>query len=993
VDFSITNYSTRPRTEVARVSIPVPQGALSEPLPGLVLSGKATYSAQAHVITRHPDESPRRVMLSIPVAMGAGQTRAFSYGPQTDVTSQAPPAPRGDMLRRSGASATMTTRFFTLVVREDSAQIIGTNGEVLALIHAYGPGVADPQPAAVEIIENGPYSAWLRWRVEGSDWSREVDIQADELGRIKLTQRILRHLRDDDSTPDFGFKLSVMGAEPVRLPAEPVHFLQFDPTSSFAEHPELVASLKLADGIQISLANPLALRQNRGTLEADVQPNRITLRASRIEPVEEENNYLVIQEGAWRVMRLVIQPGPPEQLAAAIDQPLVTKTEWQAFDTVYHSGPPLRVEHPVLQSLTEAYIHAMQSLSRNGDDWGTMGGLDRYNHCQYVWEDYFRTGDPRLRKIALDWSENYMNFSVYWGPEDEYYGGGRYPGDQSKQPWPGTFKSRYNNAVSFCTKGYQSFWLAYEETGDPRFRHAAEQQALWASKHVTAGINYTRCIGQVTDYVKLYEYTGDSFYLDTAERLWSEFQECQGSDLLFTEGGRPAIGNHLHIFSDQDGYKTPFVKSYIMQYATNALLYLLKHHPDNQRLRDTIIACNDWMAKVQTPGGGWGYPGPSTGGLGWNVEYCHGLMLGCELEPKVTYLDAVQRDLRAIVSLFDMYGAIPSGIQAWESVAGISGDELRQMYHLATDRDRLKDFTDGKVSFGYGPDSTVYFMVLLRDYLKYRDEASLFSEDEILSQILQLPTTLAAGQAQSGDPSLRIKLTHSTVPEGTRVRLAVVRSWKLKDRELRCRWEFSDGQVVESETVERTFPAAGQQKATLVANDGTDDYVRTIYFETPIGPADIGRERWPQGVRIQAEAFSAQGGGDMAVQIRQPREKRGSDGGSFSHWDATGAWVEWEVDVSRAGHYFLLVKYARPAGGRRLVTVDGAEIGSIELPSTGGYSGPDADDWVVALLSGADGRPVPVELPPGKHLLRLTNNDSLGCNLDYVELLPIRPQP
>ena len=63
------------------------------------------------------------------------------------------------------------------------------------------------------------------------------------------------------------------------------------------------------------------------------------------------------------------------------------------------------------------------------------------------------------------------------------------------------------------------------------------------------------------------------------------------------------------------------------------------------------------------------------------------------------------------------------------------------MYRLGTDRDRSRDFTDGRVDFGVGPDHAVYFQVLLRDYLRHRPEDSLFARDETLDRILRLSTS------------------------------------------------------------------------------------------------------------------------------------------------------------------------------------------------------------------------------------------------------------
>ncbi len=106
---------------------------------------------------------------------------------------------------------------------------------------------------------------------------------------MRIHAVILRHLPGNDWTPDFGFKLTATEAESVQVPVKPVHFLQFNPKSTFSEHPELIASLKLTNGMTLSVVNPLALRQNRGTLEADVTSDKTTvIRAGRIEPIEDE---------------------------------------------------------------------------------------------------------------------------------------------------------------------------------------------------------------------------------------------------------------------------------------------------------------------------------------------------------------------------------------------------------------------------------------------------------------------------------------------------------------------------------------------------------------------------------------------------------------------------------------------------------------------------------------------------------------------------------
>ena len=752
VAFTVRNPGDRPLQTVARVSLPVPGGLITgEPPTAATLDGEAV-PAQATVITTHPDGSARRVMLSLPVSLAAGGEIRGSYGTFSDT------APAASMLE-PGDTTRLNTAAYALLAGPDDVRVQAADGRELCRIAPLGPDLGSPSEPEFVVLDSGPHFTWLRWRTEGTDWAREVDLQASSLGQIRLVHRLQRRLAGNAWTPDFGFRLSATGARAERLPQGSVHFLQLDPSSPFADHPDLVASLTLADQTLVSIANPLALRQNRGTLEATADDQAITIRSLRTEPVDDlEKNGLMIQEGQWRVAELLVCPVPPEELASRLDHPPETHADWRAYDAVYHTGPPLRVEHQLLQRAVEKHIHATQVMSINGDDWGNMtswspqqkrapiNSMVRYNHCQYVWEDFFRTGDRRLYRIARDWSENYRNLSVYWGPQEKHYGGSRRGQAWRDRPGrphgPGTYMVRFDYALGFVTKGFHSFWLAYEETGDPRFREAAEAQARYSAANVHCDRGEMRNVGVITDFVKLYEYTSDQFHLDHAVRLWEQFQSRQGDDLLFTQGGKPAVGNHLYIPDDAYGYKHPFVKPYIVQYATNSLQYLLRHRPDDGRLRDTILALNDWMARVQSPGGGWGYPGPTTAGLGWNREYDHGMTLACGIESKRAYLDAVQRDLRPTIQLLGLHGEVPSGLNPWETKAGINAAKRAEMYHLATDRDRMKDFTDGQVKFGQSPDSTVYFQAVLRDYLKHRDEASLLASDEILEQIKALPTTL-----------------------------------------------------------------------------------------------------------------------------------------------------------------------------------------------------------------------------------------------------------
>ncbi len=756
--FSATNHSDSPRRTVARVSIPVPEGEIDRAPRAVRVTGPGgDVSAQSAVITRHPDGSVRRLMLSLPVEVAAGDQAQYACRADDRATELSSMLSGQDPAR-------VKTEAFAVLASQGRVQLLDAAGDVAAVVEPFGPDLGSPAGTTLTVLDAGPHYVWLRYNTDGEKWSREIDVEINRFGQVQLTHRLQVHVPGNSWTPDFGFDLTAYGARTADPPSRAVHFMARDYSASFADSPELIVPLTLADGIEICAANPLAIRQNRGALSCEMSAGQVRIRSNRNESVEDlDENGLMIQEGQWRVSWLTIAPVGRDEMAWRLDEPLRTHADWRLYDAVYHTGAPLDVEAPLIRRAVDKYVRAMQGMSISGDDWGNMTSWSpqrdgqainsqvRYNHCRYVWEEYFRGGDPRLLDIARDWSENYRNLSIYWGPNDDYYGGsrrGRALRDEPGSPHgPGSYMVRFNNAIGWLTKGFAAFWLAYEETGDPRFRDAAEAQARWSADHVTCLRREMRSVGVIADYSKLYEYTGNELHLEQAVRLWEEFRQGQMDNLLFTQHGKEATGDHLYIHSDAYGYQHQFVKPYMVQYAANSLPYLLEHRPDDRHLRDTIVALNDWMATHRQPGGGWGYPHYLTAGMQWNNEYCHGIMVAYELQPKDIYLEAVRENVAPVVQLLEVHAEVPRGLNPWESAAGIDQQQRAERYHLATDRDPMRDYEEGQIKFGQSPDNCVYFAVLLRDYLRCRSEETVLQSYELLEKMKRLPTTLDARSA------------------------------------------------------------------------------------------------------------------------------------------------------------------------------------------------------------------------------------------------------
>jgi len=125
-------------------------------------------------------------------------------------------------------------------------------------------------------------------------------------------------------------------------------------------------------------------------------------------------------------------------------------------------------------------------------------------------------------------------------------------------------------------------------------------------------------------------------------------------------------------------------------------------------------------------------------------------------------------------------------------------------------------------------------------------------------------------------------------------------------------------------------------------------------------------------VLVQAEAFAAQGGGEVTISDK----KAAVYGACFLNWDRRGHWIDYAVEIPRDGYYKILLKYCREGGPAvRALRIDGEYPGEgarrFELPGTGGWSN-SADNWQYYTLAWPKLEdPFLVKLTAGRHTLRL----------------------
>ncbi|MHB8997410.1 MAG: rhamnogalacturonan lyase family protein [Armatimonadota bacterium] len=187
---------------------------------------------------------------------------------------------------------------------------------------------------------------------------------------------------------------------------------------------------------------------------------------------------------------------------------------------------------------------------------------------------------------------------------------------------------------------------------------------------------------------------------------------------------------------------------------------------------------------------------------------------------------------------------------------------------------------------------------------------------------------------------------------------------------------------------EANFEVKLKQAPALLYGGKAASVYATMPDEGPSGSVAFRIEEAPlAGVPLaQAEDFSAQSGG--AVQLRE--DKLGSVGKSFSHWDSKDHSVSWKLNTPEAGKYWLVIRYCTPTSAARDLEIDGAAVGTTVFGGTGGFSSLTQSDWSHQCFRDKAGQRLQIQLSAGEHIVKITNTDGRGMNLDYVALVPVK---
>jgi hypothetical protein len=743
--------------QLIRVSLPFPAGSFPEGASLNAHKGNQSLSPAVRVLTWHPGQPRyvRRAIVTFPFEFEDARELGFTLS-----------------LDRARAAESVVIQSVAPFKGTVGAVTVETDGNsVTWSIGDYGPFtarvIAHPQdddylPALVEILEQSEHYLWIRVLRLDDPWPRMLEVRADAHGTVAVRQHVQR--RDDGNgyAPDMGWSIDY----------DDDAWMTIDQHGGLANNTPYKHEFK--DGVAAAVVSgqsrldfPTAHLKRRGHLRTEDGPSGRTVTYMRALLTED----VPMQESAWREADFVFRLTDSAALNGNLEPSHRIRIPAEFYDAIYGSGEELDLaDEPILDGLRSFHRYALAHSIALGDDYGVVDtyppdgrSINRLNFAAPIFEEYYLSADKDLRTAALAWCANFYDFTIYWSYHDldgeidtgfigrPYFGGTRYPFVNSRinrNSDPHGWRS--NTAVDFCTKGFDAFFYAWEETGDPRMAVALYWQHEYSKNKINADADDyggSRNIGVANDWMHLYRFTGYQEYLDHALRLFRELRTNLFENHLFDQSGRPFTENPGFIDDDLEGKNTGYPKVYILGYALTGLPQLLETIPNEPRLYETVAAVAEYMAEVQDPLGTWRYPHDCSSRMipahGFNhLDHLTRVAKRLEVrgEPIDHLLDAIEHGLQLHVQVWEKTGSLVNSIGGWEQSAGFlrPGQRRRDLYKTPEDRDRTRDYSEGQIVFGaIPPEGLTYFTPVIEFYLKHRPASNLFAQREPLQTVLE----------------------------------------------------------------------------------------------------------------------------------------------------------------------------------------------------------------------------------------------------------------
>ncbi len=797
LQFSVTPASIG--RQLVRTSLPFRRGMVSSSAAIVVDDGSRRIPVAVRPLGYHVDSSGQRTvrqaMVTFPYEFAAISPTVFKI--HTNKGTLLPPSPSDSVVQ-------------VIQDKKGGWRITFSSGKSF---HA-DPIWPDSEPVTEwkhETVEQNAYYHWQRWRQQSGIWQRVVEFRWDQLGQVIAVAHLQRQDDSSDWAPRFGWEITPLEdlneSEEVspRVP-EIDHLWKL--LHSFAAEESFDI---LIDPGRTRLSLPAAPHKQGGAVFSRQLDSGITaFRYLRSTP----GGRVPMQEYAWRRAEFVLTPVGIAPATALLLSPHQVSIDPRDWDVTYQSGLSIGVDGwPLLSRALDYHRQAIIRSSALGHDWGNVTsfsdntshgsvfGMNRLNHAPELFFESMRTGDCQMLETALAWCDNFHDLTIWWGPND--FGGSRYNNIRAdEKPTPEddtTYMWRGDQSKTFCTKGYDSFQIAYELTGDPRMREALDAQLAYATVEVHTNGGECRNVGDVADFVRLYELTGEQRYLEQGTRLFRELRSSLSKNHLFDQSGKPIEDDVPFIDDDDRGTKIGYVKPYIIGYGLAGCPRLASHFPDEPGLQEMVRAIADFLVDSQDPVGGWRYPHPASSRtiLSQAMEHANQLVEACQLlGPEEKYLDAIERVLRQRIWIFQATGTIANNLLGWEISTGAIDhpQEIYNRYQFPSDRDPTRDYREGHLQLGTSsPEGIVYFAKVLNYYLAHRPATRLLalpSVESPLGQILAASADYEFTQSESPRPPILQKI-------GVRDQLPVFYKELSEAMEFPLAWENQRGRTFE----------------------------------------------------------------------------------------------------------------------------------------------------------------------------------------------------
>lgn len=555
-------------SHLVRVSLPFAPADLFEGQSLAAHIAGQVIPADTRILTHYPGQpaAARRAIITFPFTFA--DTAALAVQLHRVVAS----SPARLTVAADGQSATIDFGDAARCAINANEIALSGAGHTLSLRPV---GLSAPtQPARIEVVEHGNHYVWLRLHTAGEEGPRILDLRADALGTLALSLQIQRATSGDGYAPAFGW------------------------TASGVPLTQDGTTLVSADA-RLQLSSPTEAAYGHGKVECAPDGAATYWRCNAEDRVP-------WQQAAWRSAEVVVGAPGHTPRNGLLEPVLDIHVDQKGYLPLYGLAPPVDVAAwPLLAALDQYTRDGIAAAAATGDDAGNITGfnpgsphggafgMNRLNHAPAIFEWGWASGDRRLRDAGIAWCLNMHDLSIWWG-DGPRHGGTRYnnavAAGQKEHEGDKAFMWRTNDASTFCTKGFDTFLYAYEETGDPRFAEALHAQVAYGKEHIHVNDGEARNIGDVRDFLTLFRATGQPEYFDEAMRLFRELREVLSTGDLFSQNCKPLEADPPFIDDDAFGYPHPFAKPYIIGYALAGLPELLRLAPDEPKLRDVVRA-------------------------------------------------------------------------------------------------------------------------------------------------------------------------------------------------------------------------------------------------------------------------------------------------------------------------------------------------------------------------------------------------------------------